>query len=228
MSFIKLENVNKIYGDKKEAAVHALKDINLVIDSGELVAIVGKSGSGKSTLLNILGCTDKHNTGTYILEDRDISKYSENDLAKVRNSVFGFVLQYFGLIESFNIYNNVIIPLEYAKVPKKEYRKRVEEVLDKLGIKDKINSIPSNLSGGQCQRVAIARAMINNPKVILADEPTGALDSETSLEIVNLLKELNENGTTVIIVTHDEGVANSCNRIIRLEDGAIVSDTINS
>ncbi|WP_160669848.1 ABC transporter ATP-binding protein [Clostridium sp. C8-1-8] len=224
MMMIELKNVSKIYGSKKEASVHALKNINLEINKGEMVAIVGKSGSGKSTLLNIIGCVDKHTEGSYLLNGTDISQHNENKLAYLRNSVFGFVLQYFGLIEDFTVYNNVVIPLEYGKASKKLYKKKIEEILSKLGIKDKMNSTPSKLSGGQCQRVAIARAIVNDPEIILADEPTGALDKQTGMEIIEVLKQLNKEGTTVIMVTHDKEIANCCNRIITIEDGEITSD----
>lgn len=220
---IQLRNISKIYG-KKDAEVQALKNINIDINKGEIIAIVGTSGSGKSTLLNILGGISKPSNGDYIINGQKVTSYSEKDMAKLRNNMFGFVLQYFGLLKDYTVSENVEMTLEYAKVKKKERKEKVREVLKKLKIEDKWDCLPSELSGGQCQRVAIARAIINRPEVILADEPTGALDKKTSQEVMEIFKELNLEGRTVIIVTHDENIAKYCNRIIKIEDGEIIQD----
>ncbi|GKX67743.1 ABC transporter ATP-binding protein [Inconstantimicrobium mannanitabidum] len=223
MEILRLENIHKVYG-KGNLQMEALKGVNLVVNEGELIAIIGVSGSGKSTLLNIIGTLDKASTGKYILEGKETEKYSEKEMAKLRNKTFGFVVQHFALIKGFSVYDNVEIPLAYSKGNKKKYEERVKTMLTKLGIRDKIDSKPNQLSGGQCQRVAIARALVNDAKILLADEPTGALDKQTGQEVLDIFKKLNEEGKTVIIVTHDEKIANQCNRVIRMEDGKIVED----
>lgn len=222
MSLIKLVNIKKIYG-KNDSAFCALDGISTTINKGDMIAIMGTSGSGKSTLLNIIGCLDKSTDGEYILNDKNINCYSNNELALLRNKTFGFIVQYFALIDDYSVLENVIIPLEYSKASKKEKRETVVEFLKVLGIEDKIDRLPRELSGGQNQRVAIARAIVNNPEIILADEPTGALDRKTSQEIMSILKKLNEIGKTIIIVTHDENIANQCNRILKIEDGKIIN-----
>lgn len=220
---IELRNICKIYGNGN-VKIDALKDINIDIDEGEFIAIVGTSGSGKSTLLNILGGITKPTIGDYFINGQKIISYSEKQMAELRNKTFGFVLQYFGLLKDYTVSENIEITLEYAKVKKKIRKEKVKEVLKKLKIEEKYDNIPSELSGGQCQRVAIARAIINKPKVILADEPTGALDKKMSKEVMEIFKELNLEGKTIIIVTHDESIANCCNRIIKIEDGQIIKD----
>lgn len=223
MVIAELRNITKVYG-KAGAKVEALRGINLEIQKGEFIAIMGASGSGKSTLLNILGCLDKATGGEYILNNLNINSYSNRKLAKIRNKTFGFVVQYFGLLDDYNVYENVNVPLEYGRAPRRERKKLIYSVLEKLGIENKVKATPKQLSGGQNQRVAIARAIVNNPDIILADEPTGALDKKTGAEVMQLFKKLNEDGKTVIIVTHDEKIAQQCKRIINIEDGKIISD----
>jgi putative ABC transport system ATP-binding protein len=223
MAHIVLKDVSKIYG-KENAKVEALRKINLTINSGEMVAIMGPSGSGKSTLLNIIGCLNSATTGDYYLEGEEIKNYSEKKLANIRNKAFGFIVQYFGLLDDYTSYENNQIPLEYAKVSRKKRKVLITDIMDKLGIRDKMDKYPTELSGGQNQRVAIARALVNNPNTILADEPTGALDRKTSQEVMDILKSLNNEGKTIIVVTHDEKVAANCKRIICMEDGKIISD----
>ncbi|MGL4874077.1 MAG: ABC transporter ATP-binding protein [Clostridium sp.] len=224
MALIEMKNVFKTYG-VGDGSKEALKDINLKIDEGELVAIVGKSGSGKSTLLNIMGCIDKVTEGEYIIEGKNTKDFDEKKLARGRNRLIGFVLQYFGLINSYTVYENVELPLIYAK--EKKRREKVLNMLEKLSISSEKDKLPSELSGGQNQRVAIGRALINNPKIILADEPTGALDKETSFQVMDILLKLNKEGKTIIIVTHDEEIAKKCRRIIKIEDGLIRGDVKN-
>jgi len=184
---------------------------------------MGPSGSGKSTLLNIIGCLDTPTSGEYIFNGKAIDKLSRRELANLRNTSFGFILQYFGLVDEYTVYENVEIPLSYSKKKGINKKKLIKETLNMLGISDKIKKLPCQLSGGQNQRVAIARALINDPEIILADEPTGALDKKTGQEVMNILKDLNKNGKTLIIVTHDESIASQCNRIINICDGKIVS-----
>lgn len=225
MSLIELKNICRFYG-KDDAQTKALNNVSLTIDSGEMVAIMGTSGSGKSTLLNIIGCLDKKTDGEYYFDGKRIDEYSKNDLAALRNSAFGFVVQYFALIDSYSVYENVEIPLVYNKTKVSNKKERIKETLCKLGIEHKIHKHPNELSGGQCQRVAIARAIVNNPRVILADEPTGALDKKTGEEVMNILKKLNSEGKTIIIVTHDINIANMCGRTISLSDGEVCDDSI--
>lgn len=220
MCLIEIKSLNKTFG-KNNSKTIALKDVNLKINKGELVAIVGTSGSGKSTLLNIIGTLDSPSSGEYLLNSKNISNLTQKELAKIRNMTFGFVVQYFALINDYTVSENIEIPLEYSKVKSNEREKRISEVLKKLGILDKAKKKPKELSGGQQQRVAIARALINNPDVILADEPTGALDSKTSQQVIDILKELNKEGKTVIIVTHDNKIAMQCQRVLTIEDGSI-------
>ena len=205
--------------------VHVLKDIDLTIKKGEYVALMGPSGSGKSTLMNLLGCLDTPTSGSYMIANRDVSKMNDNQLADVRNKEIGFVFQTFNLIPRQTALQNVALPLVYAGEKKEKRILRAKKVLDEVGLSDRIPHKPNQLSGGQRQRVAIARALVNSPSIILADEPTGNLDSTTSNEIMKLFEEIHKNGNTLIIVTHEEEIAQHANRIIRLKDGKIESDT---
>jgi putative ABC transport system ATP-binding protein len=207
--------------------VEALRSVSMVIKKNEFVAIMGPSGSGKSTMMNILGCLDTPSSGSYFLNDEDVSKMDDNSLAEIRNRQIGFVFQTFNLLPRSTALENVMLPLIYAGVSKGRRVERATEVLDEVKLSDRMAHKPNELSGGQRQRVAIARALVNNPAIILADEPTGNLDSKTSLEILGLLEEIHKMGNTVIIVTHEEDIALHAHRIIRLMDGKISSDEIN-
>ena len=220
---MKLSNITKVYGSG-ELKVPVLHGIDLTITDGEFVAIMGPSGSGKSTLMNIIGFLDKQTEGTYTLHDADVGSAKKKDLAKLRNEHIGFVFQQFFLLPRLTAQKNVETPLIYAGVSKKERAERAKDLLIKVGLEERMGHLPSELSGGQKQRVAIARALVNNPSIILADEPTGALDSKTGVQIMELLTELNREGKTVIIVTHEEEIAAYTDRIIVLRDGLIVED----
>jgi putative ABC transport system ATP-binding protein len=208
--------------------VEALRGIDLVIRKGEYVAIMGPSGSGKSTLMNILGALDTPSGGHYYLNGTDVSKMLDNELAIIRNKEIGFIFQTFNLLPRYDALENVILPLIYGGVPKQERRGRGLKALEKVGLADRVTHKPNELSGGQRQRVAVARALINNPSIILADEPTGNLDSKTSVDIMNLIREIHEQGNTIIVVTHEEDIAQRAGRIIRLLDGHIESDKPNN
>ena len=219
---IKLNNVVKIYNRGKSNAFQALTDINIEIQDGELVAIIGTSGAGKSTLLHILACIDSYESGEYYIDDMLVKNCSEKKLAQIRNKKIGMIMQDFALVDDFSAIQNVMLPLDFSKSKIKDKKEKCIEALKAVGMEKFAHNQSNKLSGGQKQRVAIARAIVNNPSIILADEPTGALDSKTSVEIMELFKSLNKKGRTVIIVTHDMKVANQCNRIIRIEDGKIV------
>lgn len=223
---LKLNNVKKVY---KTGAleVPVLHGIDLTIEDGESVAIMGPSGSGKSTLMNVIGLLDTPSSGEFFFNDEDISKASEARLTKLRNQHIGFVFQHFHLLPRFSALKNVETPLIYAGVSKRERIRRAKEMLEKVGLGDRIDHLPNQLSGGQKQRVALARALVNQPEVILADEPTGALDSKTSGQIMELLVQLNKEGKTVIIVTHEEEIAKYMKRIVVLRDGVIVEERRN-
>lgn len=220
---MKLSDIKKVYGSGS-LQVSVLHGIDLEIADGEFVAIMGPSGSGKSTLMNIIGFLDNSTAGTYELNGEEIGTVKESKLAKLRNEHIGFVFQQFFLLPRLNALKNVESPLSYANVPKRVRTERAKEMLEKVGLADRMTHLPNELSGGQKQRVAIARALVNDPTIILADEPTGALDSKTSAQIMDLLVELNTEGKTVIIVTHEEEIAAYADRIITLKDGLIIDD----
>lgn len=220
---IKLENLHKSYPMGKDS-LHVLKGLNLHIKEGEFVSIMGSSGSGKSTLLNIVGLLDTHDKGSYYLNGKLIEKLNETKAAVLRNKFLGFVFQSFNLISYKTALENVALPLYYKGVGRKERQEIALKYLDKVGIKDRASHVPGELSGGEKQRVAIARALVTEPKVVLADEPTGALDSTTSHSVMELLKEINREGMTVLVITHEEDIAEETDRIVRLKDGVITSD----
>lgn len=225
-SIIHLENICKSYFLGKQE-LQVLKGIDLDIDKNEYVALMGPSGSGKSTLMNILGCLDSPTRGRYVLNGKDVSRMMDNDLAEVRNKEIGFVFQQFNLLPRLTAAENVALPLIYSGVNKKERAERAMETLAKVKLEDRSHHKPNELSGGQCQRVAIARALINNPSIILADEPTGNLDSKTSYEIMDILGKIHADGNTVILVTHEDDISQFAHRIIRLKDGVVETDRIN-
>ena len=218
---IQLENIKKVFRTE-EVETWALRNVNLQVKEGEFVAVMGPSGCGKSTLLNILGLLDTPTEGAYLLDGRDVSQLRENERTDLRKGVIGFVFQSFNLIDELNVYENIELPLLYMGVPAKERRQRVEAAMDRMAISHRRKHFPCQLSGGQQQRVAIARAVLANPKLILADEPTGNLDSKNGKEVMNLLGELHREGTTIIMVTHSQHDASYADRIVRLYDGEIV------
>lgn len=220
---IKLINVEKIYTNGI-MSFQALSGINIHIEEGEFTSIIGSSGSGKSTIMNILGCLDTPTAGSYFLDGVDISKSTEDELAEIRNRKIGFVFQSFNLLPKLTAFENVELPMVYAGVHIKERRERTLKALDMVGLSDKLKNRPPELSGGQRQRVAIARAMVNSPKIILADEPTGNLDSHSEVEIMNIFKELNKNGVTIVMVTHEPEIAANSRRVITVKDGLVIGD----
>ena len=228
MALIELKNINKFFtmGDEK---IHALNSVNVNIDQGEFISIVGTSGSGKTTMMNLIGLLDLPTSGDYILDGVNTTSMSDDELSQFRNQKIGFVFQSFNLLPKATALKNVEMPMQYAsaynpKITDEEIRKMALDTLDKMGLSTRVHHLPNELSGGQRQRVAIARALVNNPKILLADEPTGALDSKTSEEILNLFEELNHQGVTVIIVTHDNKVASRCRRILRMSDGVVTEE----
>lgn len=219
---IQIMNLHKTYNKGKDTEFHALKGISFSIDDGELCAVVGKSGAGKSTLLHILGAIDNYDEGSYLLNDIEVGTLKEKELARFRNEHVGIILQDFALVEGYSVIENVMLPLRFGKASRKEYKTRAMDALKQVDMDELAGKSVNKLSGGQKQRVAIARAIVNNPDVILADEPTGALDTATAAQIVGVFRKLNEAGKTVIIVTHDVQLAEQCGRVLTISDGLLV------
>jgi len=223
---IHLENVYKIYGESLESEVRALDGVSLDIDRGEFVAIVGKSGSGKSTMMNVLGCLDIPTYGTYLLDGVDIRELTDRELSHIRNRQIGFIFQQYNLIQSLNVLENVELPLIYQGIGTDKRREMAEEALAAVDMTDRAKHRPAEMSGGQQQRTAIARAIATHPPIVMADEPTGALDSHTGQDVLRFLQELNKKGSTVILITHDNGIAATARRIVRLADGKVLEDRV--
>ncbi len=223
MSLIELSNIRKqfVMGDQ---IIHALNDISLSIKQNEYLAFIGSSGSGKSTMMNILGCLDKPTSGTYILNQRDVSELNENELADIRNKEIGFIFQSFNLLSKATALHNVMQPLIYSGTKKADRKSRAITALQRVGLADRADHLPNQLSGGQRQRVAIARALVTRPSILLADEPTGNLDSQTTRDIMKLFDELHREGQTIIMVTHEADIAAHCHRVVRLQDGKVAED----
>ncbi|MFY0138459.1 ABC transporter ATP-binding protein [Bacillus cereus] len=221
MGLIELKDIKKVYSNKNYNTF-ALNGINLTINKGEIIAVMGRSGSGKSTLLNVIGLIDMPNEGEYTLNGKSLTEIRASKVHKTRNEMIGFIFQYFALLKEHTVLDNVVLPLTYRKLKQRERENKAKFYLEKVGLKEHMHKTPDELSGGQQQRVAIARALVGEPEIILADEPTGNLDRKTGEEIMDLLLQLNEEGRTIIIVTHDIEVANKCNRIIELVDGKVV------
>ena len=221
---VTLKNVYKIYGEGLESEVRALDGVSLDIDRGEFVAIVGQSGSGKSTMMNVLGCLDIPTRGDYFLDGTDVRELTDKELSHIRNRQIGFIFQQYNLIQSLTVLENVELPLIYQGIKADDRYDMAMEALERVGLANRVKHKPTEMSGGQQQRVAIARAIATRPPIIMADEPTGALDSHTGLEVLGFLQQLNKEGTTVILITHDNGIAATARRIVRLADGRIVDD----
>jgi len=226
MNIIEIKNIKKEYIMGSQL-IAALKDVSLSINKGEYVALMGPSGSGKSTLMNILGCLDSPTSGTYRLNNTEVAKMTDDELARVRNKEIGFIFQTFNLLPRLTALENVALPMVYDGMNSKDRTQRAEQVMEMVGLKDRMTHKPNELSGGQRQRVAIARALVNNPSIILADEPTGNLDTKTSYEIMAIIEEISSHGNTVIIVTHEEDIAKHARRILRLRDGLVETDMQN-
>ena len=223
MDLVKLEKINKTY-KMGDIVVNALSDINLQVKYGEYIAILGPSGSGKSTLMNVLGCLDKPSSGKYFLDNKDVSDLSRNELATVRNQKIGFIFQSFNLLDYCSALENVALPLVYRGVSRSDRLARAREILEQVGLGDRVGHKPNELSGGQKQRVAVARALVSEPEVILADEPTGNLDSKSGEDVMNLFSKLSDSGKTIIVVTHDQKLAKRMRRVIEISDGKVKSD----
>ena len=221
---IDIRDVYKIYGEGTEAEVRALDGVSLTVDRGEFVAVVGQSGSGKSTLMNILGCLDVPTRGTYLIDGQDVDELDDAQLSRIRNREVGFIFQSYNLIQGLTAYENVELPLIYQNIPASRLREMVQSAMERVDIAGRWHHHPSEMSGGQQQRVAIARAIAAKPPIIMADEPTGALDSHTGKEVLHFLQELNKEGSTVILITHDNSIAATARRIVRIADGRIVED----
>ncbi len=221
---IDIQDVYKIYGEGTEAEVRALDGVSLTIDRGEFVAVVGQSGSGKSTLMNILGCLDVPTRGTYLIDGQDVDKLDDAQLSHIRNKQVGFIFQSYNLIQNLTAYENVELPLIYQNVSVFRRKEMVLEAMERVGVADRWKHHPSEMSGGQQQRVAIARAIAAKPPIIMADEPTGALDSHTGKEVLHFLQELNKEGSTIILITHDNSIAATARRVVRISDGKIIED----
>lgn len=222
---LNMKNIYKSYymGDDELEVLH---DVNLVINSGEFLSILGPSGSGKSTMMNIIGCLDNPTSGKYFLSGKDIEDLNEAEMAAVRNKEIGFVFQSFQLLPRLSALKNVELPLIYSNIPISERKKRAKEMLDKVGLSDKINNLPSQLSGGQQQRVAIARALVTEPTILLADEPTGALDQKTGMQVMELFEKLNRDGRTIIMITHDHNIASHAKRVVNILDGCLTEQEV--
>ena len=223
---VRLKDVYKIYGEGLESEVRALDGVSLEIDRGEFVAVVGQSGSGKSTMMNVLGCLDVPTHGTYLLDGTDVRELTDKELSHIRNKQIGFIFQQYNLIQSLTVLENVELPLIYQGVNADDRREMALAALERVGLSGRIKHHPTEMSGGQQQRVAIARAIAAHPPIIMADEPTGALDSHTGQEVLHFLQQLNREGTTVILITHDNGIAATARRCVRLADGKIVDDRV--
>ena len=223
-NLIELRNVYKIYGEGLESEVRALDGVSLSIGRGEFIAVVGQSGSGKSTMMNVLGCLDIPTYGSYLLNGTDVSELTDKELSRIRNKQIGFIFQQYNLIQNLSVLENVELPLIYQGIDPIDRREMAMTALERVGLADRFRHKPTQMSGGQQQRVAIARAIATRPPIIMADEPTGALDSKTGLEVLKFLRQLNHEGSTIILITHDNGIAATARRIIRLADGKVIED----